>query len=100
MTQHQITICPVIIGNTVLDKLPAEYAAVVEECFKEGTDTVNQLVLDAEEEQLQLMIKEGVQVHEPADRQAFVDAAAEVVKACESGGQWSEGLYGKLQAVE
>lgn len=100
LTRHQITICPVIIGNAVLDKLPEKYATVVEECFKTGTETVNQLVLDAEEEQLQLMVEEGVQVHEPADRQAFVDAAAEVVEACEREGQWSEGLYEKLQAVE
>ena len=100
LTQHQITICPVIIGNTVLDKLPEEYAAVVEDCFKRGTETVNQLVLDAEEEQLQVMIDEGVQVHEPGDKQAFIDAAGDVVKACESEGQWSEGLYEKLQSVE
>ena len=100
LTQHQITICPVIIGNNVLEEMPDEYAQIVRDCFVSGTDTVNQLVLDAEEEQLQLMIDEGVQVHEPADRQAFVDAAAQVVEACEAEGLWTAGLYDSLQAIE
>lgn len=100
LTQHQITICPVIIGNNVLDELPAEYADAVRQAFVDGTDAVNQLVLTAEDEQLQLMVDAGVQVHEPADRQAFVDAAADVVAACEKDGLWTEGLYAELQAVE
>ena len=58
------------------------------------------IALSPEQEQLQLMIDEGVQVHEPADRQAFVDAAAQVVEACEAEGLWTAGLYDSLQAIE
>ena len=64
--------------------MPDEYANCVRDCFvSEQIPSIN-WVLDAEDEQLQLMIDEGVQVHEPADRQAFVDAAAQVVEACEA----------------
>lgn len=35
-----------------------------------------------------------------ADRQAFVDAAAQVVEACEAEGLWTAGLYDSLQAIE
>jgi C4-dicarboxylate-binding protein DctP len=99
LTNHMVNIFPVIMSDKTREMLPEEYVSIIDNAFKNGAITINKMIMANEKSLLDEMEASGVNVHIPAQREKFEEAAKALVEKCEEDGIWSPGYYDKVKSI-
>jgi len=99
MTSHVQSAGLVLMSMKTIEKIGQENYDLIMEAVRAEQADLDQMVTEFETEKLAEMQSAGMEIVEPTDLKSFSDNAAVLIQKYESEGQWTTGMYEKIQAL-
>lgn len=99
MTNHSVAPFSLLISERVFQRLSDEQQQALREAGSEAGDYYTRILADEFSEQEEEMLEAGVTFNDDVDLEPFVERASEIAYELEAEGEWSEGLFDRVQEM-